>query len=1042
MTSKSIQFIVSLLIVNICTFCGIAQSPMQVAGTATITATSSGNWSSTTVWGGSLPSDDDRVLIPNGITVTVDAMIAQEFKSVRIDNGGKLQFATNVNTELRTEYLFSNMMGILEIGTNSNKVSSNVKASLVFAERGGTTSTFDPERFAPGAVLMGSTTMHGSDKTSWLTLQTHPSAGSTQFVLDSAPSGWQVGDSIVVAGTDPITNATLSSTDEFERDEVVAITGISGNTITFTPALIRDHKPPVEASDLDVHVANLSRNIVISSENTSTTSISGDFRKPRGHVMFMHNLDVDIRYVEANNLGRTDKTIILDDWDFEDLARGPDTGSPVPDGGRNPRGRYSFHFHRGGLDTSVFPAKPTTPLPTPAHVEGCVVNTDPGWGYVNHSSRVDFVKNVSYNVTGSAFSTESGNETGSFIENIAIRTVSPLNPIIPEPRTRDSYTDADEPTLALSDIREGRQDFAFQGDGFWLHGTGVTVQGNVVSGCTGHAYVYWTDGLIEKGMGMARGDIDAHVPASDFPLLNQMLHDWKASNPNFVLDIWYLKSRPFLNNTAYGFARGVQTYYVHTEFHLSVEDTDDPEEWFNDLPGAYKDQLDLVLDGTILWNIGKVGFEHNHTANVTIQNSRIVGYNCRTGLEDYGTNPAPNYVSYEPEVIGLDLDFFHDTHRWNLYNNIIEGFSGNAVGVTFPINAIVTMDGGTFNNSGTDILIGCSDRQIGDFFGQGMLSVDPTKSDILIQGNIVFQNSNNNIVLDPQIYYNEVDGKGFPLLGGPSGDDEYFFADQEIILNFGPFNNSKVYYNQQDANYIPITPENRCSFGEESECVSNQYTNKTNAQLNAQYDKSFAGAVTPNSAVTHPIIIGGKVESGALPIDLISFDASLQGRSVLLEWSTSSEINNKGFEVQQSIDGMNWKTLTFIEGNGTSNDTHKYQTYDYEPVDGSNYYQLKQIDFDGRIEYSNVEHIQLKSSDHPMIKVFPNPGRDIFNIQGDFEMANIQVYSVEGRLIKELKNINGLAEIDLGDSPGGIYFLKILSSSRNETYSQKIIKLK
>lgn len=90
--------------------------------------------------------------------------------------------------------------------------------------------------------------------------------------------------------------------------------------------------------------------------------------------MFMHTLDVDIRYVEANNLGRTDKSIILDDWDFEDLARGPNTGSPVPNGGRNPRGRYSFHFHRGGLDTSVFPARPITPLPMPAHVEGCVVD--------------------------------------------------------------------------------------------------------------------------------------------------------------------------------------------------------------------------------------------------------------------------------------------------------------------------------------------------------------------------------------------------------------------------------------------------------------------------------------------------------------------------------------------------------------------------------------------------------------------------------------------------------------------------------------------
>ncbi len=844
-----------------------AQSPMQVAGIATKTATSSGKWSSSSTWGGSLPVNNDRILIPNGITVTVDGMIPQEFKSIRIDNGGKLQFATNVNTELRTEYLFSAMTGVLEIGTNSSKIAESVTANIVFAELGGTTNTEDPDRFAPGAVLMGTTTMHGADKTSWTTLQTHPSAGATQFVLKTTPSGWRVGDKLVVTGTDPITNASISSTDEFKRDEVVTITAISGNTVTFSPALVRDHKAPSQASDLDVHVANLSRNIVISSENTSVSSISGDFRKPRGHIMFMHTLNVNLKYVEANNLGRTDKNIILDDWDFVELDRGPTTGTPIPNGGRNPRGRYSFHFHRGGLDTSVYPAKPITPLPTPARVEGCVVNTDPGWGYVNHSSRVDFVRNVSYNVFGGAFNTESGNETGSFIENIAIRTVNSANPIMAAPRPRNSYISNGEATLALSDIKEGRQDFAFQGDGFWLHGTGVTVQGNVVASCTGHAYVYWTDGLIEKGLGMARGDIDAHVPASEFPSLNQMLKNWKASKQHFVFDIWYLKSRPFKNNIAYVFPRGVQTYYVHTEFHQSVENTNDSEEWYNDLPGAYKDQLDLVFDGTILWNIGKVGFEHNHTANITIQNSRIVGYGSRTGFENYGVNPAPNFISYEPEVIGLDLDFFHNTHRWNLYNNTIEGFADNAVGVALPINAKVTLDGGTFNNSGTDILIGSPDRSLSDSFGRGMLSTNITNSKILIQGNITFQNPNKNIVMDPQIFYNEIDGKGFAMLGVPRVDDKYFFAKQEITLNFGPFKNVRAYYNEQDANYTPITPENRCSFAEDPKCVGSEYVNKTNAQLKSQFNNSFAGSITPSTAVTHPIVIGGKIDSNIPNVD-------------------------------------------------------------------------------------------------------------------------------------------------------------------------------
>ena len=75
---------------------------------------------------------------------------------------------------------------------------------------------------------MGPTTMHGADKTSWLVLQSPLSAGATQMTLRSAPIGWEIGDQLVIAGTDPITNASISSTNELGSDEVVTITAIAG----------------------------------------------------------------------------------------------------------------------------------------------------------------------------------------------------------------------------------------------------------------------------------------------------------------------------------------------------------------------------------------------------------------------------------------------------------------------------------------------------------------------------------------------------------------------------------------------------------------------------------------------------------------------------------------------------------------------------------------------------------------------------------------------------------------------------------------------
>ena len=992
-----------------------AQNAMQVAGTPTKTAAQSGNWTNAATWGGGLPETDARILIPEGITVTVDSEILTAFKSLRID--GTLKFATTVNTELRVEYIISTMRSQVEIGTADNPIAPNVKAKIVFAERGGTSPSEDPQRFAPGAMFMGTTSMHGATKTSWLPLQTHPSAGARQITLKSAPTGWQVGDKLVIAGTDPITNASISSTDEIGSDEVVTITNIAGNSVSFTPALVRSHTAPAQAPDLEVHVANLSRNIIISSENTSVKSISGDFRKPRGHMMFMHNLNVNLKYVEANNLGRTDKSIILDDWDFPELARDPNTGSPVPNGGRNPRGRYSIHFHRVGLDASVVPAKPITPLPTPASVEGCVVNTDPGWGYVSHSSRVDFVRNVSYNVVGGAFNTEAGNETGSFVENIAIRTINPQNPIMVAPHTRTSYTDGDA-TSALADFREGRQDFAWQGDGFWLHGTGVRVSGNVVAGCTGHAYVYWTDGLIEKGLGMARGDIDAHVPASDFPTQNQLLKDWKATHPNFTLDIWYLQPRPFTNNTAYGFIRGIQTYYVHTEFHQAADpNVGGHEERFNDLPAAYKDQLNLVFDRTTLWNIGRRGFSPEISTNITIQNSRVVGYNARTGFENYGTNPNPNYVHYDPAVIGIDLDHFHNTHRWVLNNNMVEGFSGNSVGIALPKNGLTTVNGGTFNNAGTDILVGNASRRLSqgsEGLGAGMLSTTPGKSKVLIQGAINFQHPNNNIVMDAEIIYDEIPGEGFPLLNGTKPDDLYFFAPQEVVLNFGPFNNLSAYFNEQDANYTPIksgTSGNRCSFSSKGEdCVSSQYSDKTNAQLKTQYTSSFLGAITPNNAVTNPMLVGGKVSD------------------IFVETVVISGGNEEGEGEEEDDENE--------EGEGEEEDDESEEGEGEEEDDESEEGEGEEEDFSVSTTTLREQSNGFEQLRNQTLKVFPNPIRSnqnlILNMSGFSKDALLTIYDASGRL-RYRGNAQDSLSVPTQGLSVGLYFIQVNDKTASRT---------
>src|SRR6185436_16198641 len=101
------------------------------------------------------------------------------------------------------------------------------------------------------------------------------------------------------------------------------------------------------------------------------------------------------------------------------------------------------------------------PGDAPVRVRGCVATHSPGWGFVNHSSNVDIDDNVTFNVAGSGFVTEAGDEVGSFRHNLAVRS-------------KGSGDDEDS--------RRKLQDFGHEGDGFWFQGGGVIVEDNIATG--------------------------------------------------------------------------------------------------------------------------------------------------------------------------------------------------------------------------------------------------------------------------------------------------------------------------------------------------------------------------------------------------------------------------------------------------------------------------------------------------------------------------------------------------------------------------------
>ena len=162
-----------------------------------------------------------------------------------------------------------------------------------------------------------------------------------------------------------------------------------------------------------------------------------------------------------------------------------------------------------------------------------------------------------------------------------------------------------------------------------------------------------------------------------------------------------------------------------------------------------------------------------------------------------------------------------------------------------------------------------------------------------------------------------------------------------------------------------------------------------------------------------------------LPVELMDFMVSKEEDRVRLTWTTAQEINNRGYNVLRSVDGIEWELLEFVYGNENTTSTSKYVIYDEDPQIGWNYYQLVQEDFDGNQEFLGVRKVEFIGK---LIQAYPNPVQDVLYISDT--PVEYQLYNSSGNPSRQG---NGRS-ISMKDLHPGLYFLSI----RNEM--QKIIK--
>jgi hypothetical protein len=444
--------------------------------------------------------------------------------------------------------------------------------------------------------------------------------------------------------------------------------------------------------------------------------------------MFMHHREVDVNYAGFYRLGRTNKLVPVNDpvvdanWNL------------LPGTGTNPRARYPVHFHRNG---SVEDGNPSV-------VHGTVVSDSASWGFVNHSSYVEMSDNVSYNATGAGFSTEVGDEIGSFVRNISIGTVG---------------------SGEATESRQYIQDFGHQGDGFWFQGAGITVTDNVAAGNDGSAVIFYTRGLNEGGK-VGR-------------YLSQNLPDPSIAGGATTIDVQHVPIREFTRNVGYASGVGLTVQYHLRDATHGV--------W-----GTFKDST--------FWN-NTVGVNVPYSETTTLQNLVV--------LHSIGAFP----------FVGVDAN--QATGSINYNNLVVVGYHR---GIELPQRGNSQVNGGYYDNR----------------YNFVVMTATSANRTININGPITFgvtAGATQTQVL-MQAAFQEIPGR----------TDYIFWNDGPIVLNYGPFINRRVYYQQQAASAVP--------FPSPIPDLPAQYVGLTSQQLWNLYGTAVGGQLAPANVISVPGIIG------------------------------------------------------------------------------------------------------------------------------------------------------------------------------------------
>ena len=167
------------------------------------------------------------------------------------------------------------------------------------------------------------------------------------------------------------------------------------------------------------------------------------------------------------------------------------------------------------------------------------------------------------------------------------------------------------------------------------------------------------------------------------------------------------------------------------------------------------------------------------------------------------------------------------------------------------------------------------------------------------------------------------------------------------------------------------------------------------------------------------------IEQGTMPVTLVSFKGANEQNGNILTWKTTSETNNKGFQIERSVDAKTFENIGFVDGMGDNLGDKIYTFLDAKPYFNT-YYRLKQLDWDGKSEYSRI--ITVKQ-DKTKLSVYPNPAKNEFFVSGLDREEAVEIRNAAGRIVLEQK-VNPAQPVRTDKLLNGLYLIKVGEETR------------